>query len=86
LKTEFQKIADNDYTITKDQFQETIKSHVNCWSVGSYMLFLERLFDAFDTDGNKKIDFREFIAGLSVLSKGTPEEKLECMFIYLLIY
>ena len=40
-------------------------------------IFLERLFDAFDIDGNRRIDFEEFAAGLSKLEKGTEEEKLE---------
>jgi Ca2+-binding EF-hand superfamily protein len=38
---------------------------------------LERLFDAFDQNGDKTIDLEEFINGLSVFMKGTPEEKLE---------
>ncbi|KAI9207657.1 uncharacterized protein BJ171DRAFT_278971 [Polychytrium aggregatum] len=80
LKYQFEKNADEDFTITKDLFRHILENHVHCWSVGAQYLFLERLFDAFDLDGNKKIDFREFIKGLSVFLKGTPQEKLELSF------
>ncbi|KAJ3193662.1 hypothetical protein HK101_004402 [Irineochytrium annulatum] len=80
LKLEFEKQSDSDFTITKDQFKQTLQNHVHCWSAGAQYLFLERLFDAFDLDGNHKIDFREFIQGLSAFMKGTPEEKMELSF------
>jgi hypothetical protein len=41
---------------------------------------LERLFDAFDPDTQDAIDFRHYISGLSVFSKGTAEEKLSLSF------
>ena len=41
-------------------------------------MFLTRLFSAFDTNPNSKgVNFKEFIEGLSVFMKGTPDEKLE---------
>ncbi|KAI8811491.1 hypothetical protein BJ742DRAFT_143596 [Cladochytrium replicatum] len=80
LRTEFSKVADEEHTITKEQFKHTLLNHVQCWSAGAQYLFLERLFDAFDLDGNHKIDFREFTHGLSAFMKGTPEEKLELSF------
>ncbi|KAI9349499.1 hypothetical protein DFJ73DRAFT_833850 [Zopfochytrium polystomum] len=80
IKAEFEKVADEECTITKEQFKTTLQNHVHCWSAGAQYLFLERLFDAFDLDGNHKIDFREFIQGLSKFMKGTPEEKLELSF------
>ncbi|TPX76842.1 hypothetical protein CcCBS67573_g01912 [Chytriomyces confervae] len=80
LKTEFQKQAGPGYTISKEQFKMTLQKHVQCWSVGAQYLFLERLFDAFDLDRNKTIDFREFIQGLSVFMKGSAEEKMELSF------
>ncbi|KAJ3013520.1 UNVERIFIED_CONTAM: hypothetical protein HDU68_000639, partial [Siphonaria sp. JEL0065] len=80
LKKEFQKQANPDFTITKEQFKATLTKHVHCWSVGAQYLFLERLFDAFDTDRSKSIDFREFIQGLSVFMKGSAEEKMELSF------
>ncbi|KAJ3068651.1 EF-hand [Rhizoclosmatium globosum] len=80
LKQEFQKQANPDFTISKEQFKSTLTKHVHCWSVGAQYIFLERLFDAFDTDRNKSIDFREFIQGLSVFMKGSAEEKMELSF------
>lgn len=53
---------------------------MQCWSAGAQYLFMERLFDAFDLDGNHSIDFEEFIQGLGVFIKGTPEEKMELSF------
>jgi len=45
-------------------------------------VFLTRLFSAFDTNPNTKgVNFKEFIEGLSVFMKGTPDEKLERKFI-----
>ncbi|KAJ3108661.1 hypothetical protein HDU97_000517 [Phlyctochytrium planicorne] len=80
LKHEFEKQSTDNCTISKDQFKQTLQNHVHCWSAGAQYLFLERLFDAFDLDGNHMIDFREFIQGLSAFMKGTPEEKLELSF------
>lgn len=43
-------------------------------------LLIEQNFNAFDADKDGKIDFREFACGLSVILKGTPEERLRLMF------
>jgi serine/threonine-protein phosphatase 2B regulatory subunit len=67
-------------SITRDQFGQILQKHIKLWNGGS--LFMERLFDAFDADGSKSIEVDEFIRGLSVFSKGTPEEKLECNLLY----
>ena len=56
---------------------QALTNHVSAWSGGAQYMFLERLFDAFDLDGNHRIDLNEFISGLSVFFKGTPEEKSE---------
>ncbi|KAJ3374158.1 hypothetical protein GGF31_008375 [Allomyces arbusculus] len=79
MRADFERIADPETsTITKEQFKETIYPYVSSWTAGN--IFLERLFDAFDENGDKTIDFREFVHGLSVFSRGTPEEKLELSF------
>ena len=80
LKRAFEKFANQDGTINKGDFRKALSVHVNAWSAGAQLLFLERLFDAFDLDGNHSIDFNEFITGLSVFFKGTPEEKQELTF------
>ncbi|TPX33521.1 hypothetical protein SmJEL517_g03606 [Synchytrium microbalum] len=80
LKQEFGKAAAKDFSITKAQFRHILENHVSCWSAGAQYLFLERLFDAFDLDGNQSIDFREFISGLSCFLKGSAEEKMELSF------
>ncbi|KAF9435046.1 hypothetical protein BGZ76_006988 [Entomortierella beljakovae] len=44
-------------------------------------VFLTRLYSAFDTNPNTRgVNFNEFIEGLSVFMKGTPDEKLELSF------
>ncbi|OAJ44744.1 hypothetical protein, variant 1 [Batrachochytrium dendrobatidis JEL423] len=80
LKHAFSKYADENHTIDKADFKRALENHVNAWSAGAQYLFLERLFDAFDMDGNHHIDFHEFINGLSVFFKGTDEEKQELSF------
>eukprot|EP01128_Nolandella_sp_AFSM9_P010431 TRINITY_DN7206_c0_g1_i1.p1 TRINITY_DN7206_c0_g1~~TRINITY_DN7206_c0_g1_i1.p1 ORF type:complete len:1094 (+),score=255.51 TRINITY_DN7206_c0_g1_i1:127-3408(+) len=43
-------------------------------------LTVEQNFSAFDSNKNGQVDFREFVAGLSVLMKGTEEDRLGLMF------
>jgi Ca2+-binding EF-hand superfamily protein len=43
-------------------------------------LITDRLFAFFDQDGNGKIDFSELVCGLSVLCKGTQDEKIRYAF------
>lgn len=42
-------------------------------------LIIERIFNFFDQNSDGIIDFVEFTAGLSVLSKGHLDEKIACM-------
>ena len=39
--------------------------------------FAHRLFQLLDTNKDGRVDLREFVTGLSMLCKGTAEEKLE---------
>jgi len=41
---------------------------------------MHRLFKALDQNHDNKLDFREMIVGLSILAKGTLDEKLELLF------
>lgn len=43
-------------------------------------LVVEQNFSMFDRDRNGAIDFREFVAGLSVLQRGSSDEKLKLLF------
>jgi Ca2+-binding EF-hand superfamily protein len=40
----------------------------------------ERLFDMFDEDKSGYLDFREMVSCLSVLTKGSFEQKLQMLF------
>ena len=40
-----------------------------------------RLFEAFDQDGNRQLDFREMFIGMSLLLSGSREERLESAFM-----
>eukprot|EP01094_Clydonella_sp_ATCC50884_P016921 TRINITY_DN2862_c1_g1_i1.p1 TRINITY_DN2862_c1_g1~~TRINITY_DN2862_c1_g1_i1.p1 ORF type:complete len:238 (+),score=71.80 TRINITY_DN2862_c1_g1_i1:218-931(+) len=42
--------------------------------------FGQRLFEILDENDDDRVNFREFVAGMSLLCKGTPEEKLELSF------
>ena len=36
------------------------------------------VFDAFDSNSDEKIEFEEFIHAMSIMTRGSPEEKLKC--------
>ncbi|KAH6564043.1 hypothetical protein BASA50_000220 [Batrachochytrium salamandrivorans] len=80
LQQAFSKYADENNTINKVDFKRALENCIIAWSDGAQYMFLERLFDAFDLDNNHRIDFAEFINGLSVFFKGTEEEKQELSF------
>eukprot|EP00727_Mastigamoeba_balamuthi_P014210 m51a1_g9411 hypothetical protein (915) ;mRNA; r:336243-342515 len=40
----------------------------------------EAIFNKFDTDRSGAIDFKEFVTGMSVMTRGSAEEKLEAAF------
>lgn len=44
--------------------------------------FADRLFHLLDINGDGSVDLSEFVCGLSMLCKGSVEEKLECMFLF----
>ncbi|KAH7036490.1 hypothetical protein BKA57DRAFT_474917 [Linnemannia elongata] len=81
LRREFEKTsnASRSNVLTEAQFKETFRRILHSSPLDD--VFLTRLFSAFDTNPNTKgVNFKEFIEGLSVFMKGTPDEKLELSF------
>jgi hypothetical protein len=37
-----------------------------------------KVFNAFDTNRDDHINFEEFLIGMSVMTRGSPDEKLDC--------
>ena len=66
---------DTYYGINKEEFMEIIRGYNNSmedWASG--------LFDNFDEDKSGFLDFRELVICMSILSKGTFEERLRLCF------
>ncbi|KAF9132436.1 hypothetical protein BGW39_000149 [Mortierella sp. 14UC] len=81
LRREFEKTsnASRSNVLTEAQFKETFRRILHSSPLDD--VFLTRLFSAFDTNPSSKgVNFKEFIEGLSVFMKGTPDEKLELSF------
>ncbi|KAK3812034.1 MAG: hypothetical protein J3Q66DRAFT_349194 [Benniella sp.] len=81
LRREFEKTssASKSNVLTETQFKETFRRILHSSPLDD--VFLTRLYSAFDTNPNSKgVNFKEFIEGLSVFMKGTPDEKLELSF------
>jgi Ca2+-binding EF-hand superfamily protein len=38
-----------------------------------------RIFASFDRSGNGYLTWKDFLSGMVLLSKGTPDEKAQCM-------
>ena len=48
-------------------------------TIGIHDLFIaDLIFNAFDTKHDGVIEFAEFITVMSTMTRGSPEEKLEC--------
>lgn len=62
-------------TISKKDFKSVMKG------LGFEDPFIqELLFAGFDQDRDGVVTFKEFVTALSTLTRGTPEEKIECTF------
>jgi len=68
---------DGTSVINKEQFQAILQSaNIQTANQG----FLDELFNAFDKNNDGTVNFIEFCTGLSVMLKGTSEEKLKLSF------
>jgi len=72
LSKESSKDADDGY-VDKNEFHTILGLKES--------LFVDRMFILFDADKDNRIDFKEFLCGLSIFSeKGTMDEKLKFSF------
>lgn len=47
----------------------------------SETVFTDMLFNAFNTNGDSRVTFQEYIRGLRILTRGSQDEKLVCYSI-----
>jgi len=63
--------------LTADEFK---KIYGNFYPKGDAQLFADNAFRVFDHNKDGKIDFREFMTGISMSMRGTFEEKMQWVF------
>lgn len=79
LHKHFSKLAneskEDTFSINKEQFADSIRSVLSVGNVKEKILM--NLFDAWDEDQNHMINFHEFVVGLSVISRGSLNERIK---------
>ena len=60
-----------------------MKIYSKCFPQGNAEEFCDHVFRTFDSDKNGFIDFKEFLLAIDVTSTGTPEQKLNWAFRYI---
>jgi len=81
----FEEAADEELNLTREAFHEVLRSKFLPKSQSNLeyeqsRLLLNRVFDAFDTDGNGIVDFKELAAGVAALCGGSPVNQVEAAF------
>lgn len=59
-------------------FQEFCKIYYQFFPFGDPSKFAGYIFNSFDVNKDGLVEFRDFVSALSVTSRGTMEEKLQC--------
>lgn len=62
--------------------QEFCKIYHQFFPFGDTNKFASYIFNCFDVNKDGLVEFREFVRALSVTSRGTMEEKLECKSLH----
>jgi Ca2+-binding EF-hand superfamily protein len=76
-----QEVSNGRLEITQKKFEEVLsRLEAKGFSSLKNTALQSRMFELFDADGNRSLDARELIAGLSLVCKGTPEERLKLTF------
>ena len=60
--------------------QEFCRIYRQFFPFGDPTTFSSFVFKSLDTNDNGVVMFKEFMKALSITSRGTTEEKLECMY------
>ena len=72
---QFLRRAEDDHFLNEHEFANSL-GYVGIKDP----LLLKKYFSAFDINGDGSVDFKEFASGLSTITRGTTEEKIDCMW------
>jgi Ca2+-binding EF-hand superfamily protein len=74
LQKKFRSETRDAGVIEKSEFRKALRGY----NLSSRFI-QEMLFNAFDVDGDGRVSFHDFVTALSVITRGTPDERLRCM-------
>jgi len=80
----FKQYADSSSELDKRGFRmafyHLLTTRLDSGQLHDFNSFVDNLFGHFDSDGSGMVDFRELVAGLSVMCAGTGEDKVRSAF------